>query len=237
MTWGHALTLDAPIAAQSQGVRLCRALLFAFGLALLAPVAAAQAQRIDFDIPAQALDQALEAFGAASGFQIFYETALTDGHTSRAVKGIFDRETALRILLDGSGLTGRAIASNTVTIAQSVGVGIELSQAKRAAVSRYGLMQAGIMSALCRSPVTRPGTYRIAMQYWIDPSGRIADVRLIGSSGYTRRDDAIVQAVQAVAFEPSLRSLPQPVTVAIEPTAVDAHDECMPNRAKQASAP
>jgi hypothetical protein len=213
---------------------LCRALLVGFSIAIFAqlgfaPAAVAQEQRIDFDIAAQPLDQALNAFGTVTGLQIFYETALTSGRRSRAVKGVLDRETALRALLAESNLTAHAIATNTISIAPSTGVNAELQQAKRASVAYYGFMQAGIMSVLCRNAETRPGAYRIAMQYWIDGSGRIARFKLITSSGDAERDSAIKQVMQTIVFQPSVRHIPQPVTLAIEPNSGEEPAGCAPN--------
>jgi len=233
------LTPDAQNAAQSRSVRLCRALLvgfsfavfaqFGFAQAAIAQAAIAQEQRIDFDIAAQPLDQALNAFGAVTGLQIFYEAALTSGRRSRAVKGVLDRETALRVLLAGSDLTAHAIATNTISIAPSTGVNAELQRAKQASVAYFGFMQAGIMSALCQNAETKPGAYRIAMQYWIDSSGRIARFKLIASSGDAERDSAIKQVMQTIVFQPSVRHIPQPVTLAIEPNSGEEPAGCAPN--------
>ncbi len=79
------MTQDAQNAAQSRSVRLCRALLVGFSFGVFAQfgfaqAAIAQEQRIDFDMAAQPLDQALNAFGAVTGLQIFYEAALIWHH-------------------------------------------------------------------------------------------------------------------------------------------------------------
>jgi secretin/TonB-like protein/TonB-like protein len=225
--WGCVLAPDA----QVRSGRLCRALLFGLGLSIsaFAHAVLAQERRTEFDIPAQAIDKALDGFGAASGFQVFYETALTAGRRSQPVKGTFDPTTALQLLLEGSGLTGRVIAADTITIVQANVIGPEQLQAKRAAFAYYGVMQAAVTAALCQSPETRPGPYRIAMQYWIDLSGQILRVRLIGSSGNEARDDAIVRAMQAVVLQPAASQLPQPVTLAIEPDEGGTPGICAPN--------
>jgi TonB family protein len=225
---GIVLTGIVPVSAQSCRVLLCGALMFGFPLS--AQTTAAQERRIELNIPAQAIDKALDTFGAISGFQIFYETALTAGRQSKAVNGIFARETALRLLLEGSNLTAHIIAADTITIAPSNAADADLHQAKRAAISYYGFMQAGITSALCRSAKTRPGTYRLAMQYWIDASGRITELRVIGSSGDQERDGAVAQAIRSVVFQPPLVNIPQPVTFAIEPRSPEDLAGCMPDR-------
>lgn len=190
----------------------------------LSPAALAQSLRtpatgsIAFDIPAQPLDQALEAFGAVSGLQIFYDNALTNGHRSTAVKGAFEPPAALQILLGGSGLTVRIIAVGTISVAKPPDAdALSKRQADRAYLPYYGLLQASIMKALCTSAQTRPGTYHIALQYWIDPAGQIARFKLLGSSGNDKRDAAVMTAMQGLILPPP-RDMPQPVTMAIEPT-------------------
>ena len=79
-------------------MRLCRALLFGVGLSICAQAAWAQDhRRVEFDIAAQAIDGALDKFAAATGFQVFYQTALTAGHQSQSVKGMFDPTAALQL--------------------------------------------------------------------------------------------------------------------------------------------
>jgi Secretin and TonB N terminus short domain/TonB C terminal len=207
-----------PSFARSRSVTRCCALLFGVGLSICVhPALAQDLQRVEFDIPAQAIDGALDRFAAASGFQVFYETALTAGHHSQSIKGVFDPAAALHLLLEGSGLTGKFIGPNTITITQTAEIGPALLSAKRAALAYYGVIQAAVTAALCQSTNTRPGSYRVAIQYWIGSSGEVSRVRLIGSSGDGARDDAIIRAIQMVVLQPQLSQLPQPVTLAIEP--------------------
>lgn len=230
---------DAHDFAQAWSARLCGALLFGLGLSASVQAASAQAipakavlaedQRAEFDIPTQAIDKALDRFGAITGFQVFYEAGLTAGRQSRSVKGAFDPAAALRRLLDGSGLTARVIAARTITIVQADEIGTELHRAKRAALASYGVMQAAVTAALCQNTETRPGAYRITMQYWIDPSGQVSRVRLIGSSGNQARDDAIVRVLQTVVLQLQPAQMPQPVTLAIEPGEQGGAAACAPN--------
>jgi TonB family protein len=196
---------------------------------------AAAAGSIAFNIPAQPLDQALDAFGAATGLQIFYENSLTDGRRSTAVEGVFEPRPALRMLLSGSGLTGRVIAPNTISIAGADDM--EAAQAKRQAELTYrpyyGFLQQGVMKALCGREETRPGNYHVAIQYWIDPAGRIERFRLIGSSGNAERDAAVLEAMRGIVLPPP-GDLPQPVTMSIEPVGASG---CGPRDAEAARVP
>lgn len=180
-----------------------------------------------FAIPAQAMDRALEAFSAASGIQVFYETTLTAGRRSTEVRGLMDREAALRRLLQGSNLTARLIAVDTITIAlASDEPDTALRQAKLSSIAYYGAMQADIMAALCRNALTRPGAYRAALQYWVDDSGSVARVRLLRSSDDDVRDDAIIRVLRATVFRPSPHMIPQPITFAVEPASSQGPVQC-----------
>ena len=53
-------------------------------------------QRIAFDIPAQPLDAALASYFRATGVQLLYDSALTAGRRSGAVRGNFTPRGALR---------------------------------------------------------------------------------------------------------------------------------------------
>jgi hypothetical protein len=122
-------------------------------------------------------------------------------------------------LLRGSDLTARVIATGTISIAKLTDADINETrrQTDVAYFPYFGLLQAGVMKALCSRAETRPGNYHIALQYWIDVRGKIARLRLIGSSGTSERDAAIMDAVQGLTLPPPGGDMPQPVTMAIEP--------------------
>jgi hypothetical protein len=218
-------------------VRSVRTLAVGVGAWILADCASAQHLRVELDVPAQPLDQALKAFGAATGSQVFYETELTAGRTSNRVQGVFEREAALQVLLRQSELVARTIAPDTFSIVPTDTLSPALREAKHASVFYYGMIQAGIMAALCRHPETAPGGYRATMQSWIDGGGRIAQVRLIGTTGERQRDEAIKRAVRDVVFQPAVAAIPQPVTLAIEPAAPGQSAGCRPDPGPQARGP
>lgn len=191
------------------------------------PNAAVPAGSIAFDIPSQPLDHALDDFAAASGLQIFYENAVTGGQRSAAVQGMFEPRAALRVLLSGSGLTARVIAPGTISVVRppASDTAAARRQSGRGYLPYYGFVQAGVMTVLCAHADTRPGNYHIALQYWIDPAGRLDGVKLIGSSGSAARDAAVMNAMQGLALPPP-GNMPQPVTMAIEPMPPSEPDGC-----------
>jgi iron complex outermembrane receptor protein len=79
-----------------------------------APAPAQQA----FDIPAQPLAAALDAFARHAGWQVGYPAVLAQGRTSGAVRGRMSPVDALAQLLAGTGLTYRTTGPNTVTLAE-----------------------------------------------------------------------------------------------------------------------
>ncbi|WP_372053102.1 TonB-dependent siderophore receptor (plasmid) [Tistrella mobilis] len=69
-----------------------------------------------FVIPAQPLDAALAAFGAASGVQLVYDAGITAGRRSQAVEGTMRADQALARLLAGTGLDYRFSGAGAATI-------------------------------------------------------------------------------------------------------------------------
>ena len=69
-----------------------------------------------FDIPAQALPDALAEFARQAEVRVVVRTALRSGARSNAVHGDYDAAGALRILLEGTGHAGHFTASHTAVI-------------------------------------------------------------------------------------------------------------------------
>ncbi|HYG25915.1 MAG TPA: TonB-dependent receptor [Caulobacteraceae bacterium] len=86
------------------------------GVAALTTPAAAAAQAVNFDMPAQPLTQALKTYGAAADQQLIYSERLVRGRQAPALKGEFAPDQALTLLLAGSGLTAERTPGGVVTI-------------------------------------------------------------------------------------------------------------------------
>ena len=80
------------------------------------PANGATERRQVFDIAAQPLAAALGAFGAQSGIQVGFESALAKGRHAPALKGRMTESEALHRLLDGSGLGWTLTAQRTLLI-------------------------------------------------------------------------------------------------------------------------
>lgn len=85
-----------------------------------APVATSAAR--PFNIPAQPLASALNAFGRQSGLQVTLASATSRGITSRPVQGSLTPQQALARMLDGTGIAFRITGEGTAVVGQSAPV-------------------------------------------------------------------------------------------------------------------
>ncbi len=88
----------------------------AMGVAMGAAGPGFAQEAISYAIPAGPLDNAIARFGAASGLQVLYTSAVTAGLQSPGVSGTLPPEEALAQLLAGSGLSYRFNGPNSVTL-------------------------------------------------------------------------------------------------------------------------
>jgi hypothetical protein len=192
------------------------------------PVALAPpVQEVVYDIPSQNLAEALSAYAAATGVQVLYETSLTSGQNSAAVRAKLTPEAALQMLLADTGLVGRRTDVDAITIFRE--------NRNRAAEESpvvpdpqfLGALQASILKALCNRAETRPGNYRMALQLWITSSGTIRRAALLDSTGNAQRDAVLTEVLHDVrigALPPA--GLSQPVTLAVVPRSPLQPPEC-----------
>ncbi len=78
--------------------------------------AAAVPERRSYDIPAQNMAQALEAFGRQSGKAVLFDPTRMVGVRSQPVRGSLSIDEALRLLLAGSGLAARRANANAYVV-------------------------------------------------------------------------------------------------------------------------
>ena len=69
-----------------------------------------------FDIPAEALSQALRSFGQTAGEQIIFTEDLVSGLTFSGLRGDFSAEAALQRLLQGTGLVAERTPAGVIMI-------------------------------------------------------------------------------------------------------------------------
>lgn len=99
--------------------------LIAFGIPALAglgiagaagPKAASSDAPLIFQIPAQSLATALQAYGQRAGVQVLYESELAAGRQSVAVEGEYASDRALKLLLSATDLEVHYIRPDAITL-------------------------------------------------------------------------------------------------------------------------
>lgn len=227
------MTPDAP--ARAWSARLCRALMFGVCLVLAPPKVSAQEAQIDFDITAQPLAAALEQYGAVAGRNVLYNSNLTAGLHSSAVYGPMTADIALARLLAGSGLSARVLGETSFVLypapatAQAV-LPVPVNH-------YYARLQTGLRAALCAEADARPGRYRIALQFWIDPAGNVERFARLGSAGSAAVDAGIDRALRRMQVDaPPPTGLAQPVTLVVVPQGPGTTMACNASPARRAGA-
>ncbi|MGO4713197.1 hypothetical protein [Bradyrhizobium sp. 2TAF24] len=188
--------------------------------------------RLHFDIPSQTLTEALESYSVVTGRQVVYNGRLASGRSSMMIRGLLTPEQALEGLLQGTGLSPHYVAADAFLLEPNpLGEGSPVNTAPPGAVARYyGQLQLGLKRAFCADRRLQPGSYRVAVSFWIGPSGAVSRADLLSTTGDAVRDDAISQAVYGLAVgAPPPAGFAQPVVLVIEPQA--AARDCAPDRA------
>lgn len=96
--------------------QLLQTTLCASVLALSAPAFAQAEQLVTYDIAAQNLGEALNAFGLRSGIRLTFSSDAVEGKRAQELKGAYEPRKALEILLRGTDLTYRMGENNSVVI-------------------------------------------------------------------------------------------------------------------------
>jgi hypothetical protein len=183
---------------------------------------------MEFDIPAQALDQALSAFRTVARVQIFYETALTAGRQSREVKGSFAPGRALQTLLGGTGLLVRRTDVDAFAILPGQAEP-DRAQAPASHPDEHfvSALQNGVLDLLCRNSQTRPGRYKVALELWIAPTGAIQHSALMASTGDVALDTALLRALRGGSINAAPPAkVPQPFILTVAPRAPSETGDC-----------
>jgi hypothetical protein len=186
--------------------------------------------QLAFDIPAQPLLSALEAYSSVTGIETVYDSAVARGRRSTAVQGKFVAEDALRTMLIGTSLSARSISQDAFTV--------ELQQAPAQAAtdqtpdtsehrSYFGLIQAGLERAFCKDNQIRPGSYRVVLKFTIAANGQIRQPSVVGTTGSEDRDRMVLQTLENVSLGSSPPAdLQQPIMMVILPQSSGAALNC-----------
>lgn len=185
--------------------------------------AGARADRFEFDIPAQSLKLALDAFSATTGLELVYDSSLTAPHWSSGLKGAFTADEGASHLLATSGLTARAVAPGAITIAAVPDRPSAAAARSRPDSSRHAAyfaeIQDSFAKAFCHPSATAPDGLRALVRFRIGSSGALERLEMLGPVEEPARQ-AMVEALGRVTLQgPPPTDLPQPVMLLILPQA------------------
>jgi hypothetical protein len=174
-----------------------------------------------FNIPAQPLVSALEAYSSLTGIETLYDSAVARGRWSTAVQGKFTAMDALRTMLIGTSLSARAISQDAFTVEfQRDPAQAATDQTPDRSEHRFyfGLIQSGLERAFCKDNQIRPGGYRVVLKFTIAANGQIRQPSVIGTTGSEDRDRMILRTLENVSVGSSPPAdLQQPIMMVILP--------------------
>jgi hypothetical protein len=205
----------------------------------------ATAALIHFDLPAQPLAEALEAYDRITRLSVMAQTRLLSGRMSANVSGDYSSHDALQYLLAGTGLDAMYTEPDEAVIVPLSSTAAPepsppaLAPLTVAASDIDGAMDTGdfrsyaamvqtrLTDALCASPLTRPGSYRLVAQLRIDAAGSVVASKVVGSTGNPSRDAAIARAMQDMTLDSAPpAALPEPLTILLRPHGVGIDTDC-----------
>ena len=133
-------------------------------------------------------------------------------------------------IVDGRAAPARPLADALRAYGLITGISVPAPEALQRLLSRTGLQAhfpaANAAIILCRSALTRPGSYRLALRLRIAASGSVATLKQAGSTGRPVRDAVISRSLRAQVFEPPPPAMPQPITILLRPDG--AGGACQP---------
>ena len=184
-----------------------------------------------FDIPAQPVSSAIEAFAVASGVQVIYDRPRGAQPRSNPIQGTFTPRAALNSLLEGTGLNARftddqdAVLTPTPLASASAsqdldGLGSTLPKLFMAPLRVEGsvvldagrpddtsarlyatAVQAQLQQVLSSDPRTARGDYDARLELWIGPAGDIRQAGIAQTSGQAQRDADILMVVRRLVMD------------------------------------
>lgn len=201
----------------------------------------ASASAVHFELPAEPLADAIAAYGRMTGLSVLVGTKLLEGRVSAAVSGDYSPREALQRVLAGTGLQASFTSADAAVLVpapqssppplpdSNSAPPIAGAQMGGADYRAYAAMiQTRLADVLCRSPQTRPGSYRLLVQLRIDGAGAIVASQLVESTGIPARDVAIESEIRSVTLDsPPPAGLRQPVTVLFRPQDDRVNTDCL----------
>ncbi len=220
--WSCVLTAVA-LGATRMRRRGCCIPLVAASLTFVSVSGHANDEAKSFDIPAQSLSMALEAFSTASGYQLLVADRVPATALSSPVQGVFAPRDALSRLIAGAGFEVTYTSARAAILVRGTRALQEDAQQR----VRYEIsLQADTIDRLCQSAVTRPGSYRAAIDIWVAPTGRVQRAELLDSTGDSGRDQQLLSALRTMTTAGPPGAMTQPTTLIIQPKPDDRRNVC-----------
>lgn len=205
-----------------------------------------------FDIPRVPLAVALSRFHVLTGQSLLYDDAIAEGRMGGPLQGEHTPGAALRELLVGSGIVVHYTSQAAFILIRpeappttsyefaAAEAEAETGAAKAAALAArrgyYEELQARVAAALCGDPATMPGSYRLALNIWLDEKTPRVERVALHSTGNERRDARIAARLTGLALESAPpEDLAQPITLLILPRQPVQTGDCQTVRADAVS--
>lgn len=187
--------------------------------------------RRSFDIPAQSLDSALTEYFRETGVQLLYDSALTAGRRSSAVRGNYSLREALRLLLAGTKLIARysranaAILTNVDTAVDAPLIPLgrvvlreraaprRLSQFER--MTYYGQIEDALQARLRNDERTKKLIFTIFVQLRINDDGRVDLLKINRGTGDRSMDRLLTEVLTGTVISKPPEGLTQPLIISL----------------------
>ncbi len=202
----------------------------ALGVLLLWPSVGLSATTAMFDLPAQPLSKALAAFSEQTGISILVTSDLIKNKTAAPVHGQLAPQAALQRLLEPTDLEIRRVGESAWTLLprHRHHDSATLSPSEGTVTRAYaGAVQRHLGLLLCREHSDRLGRFRLALQLWIAPDGRIERVHVLDSPDAPRWGATVREALEGSRMAAPPAGQPSPVTVLLR--ATDGASPCDEN--------
>jgi len=187
----------------------------------------------NFEIPAQPLITALDAYNLQTGSLLFYDSRLVQGIRSSAVTGDMSAQDALAALLAGTNLSPVRTNNGVITLMMNA-QSIRYSPAPAFAAPLLTLdaisvdpprggdhrfyaasLAYAIQGALQHNAYLRRKNYRLDLNVWVTRSGEIENFQFIEPVDNQMMDRTIASVLHQLTVEQAPADLDQPVHVKI----------------------
>jgi TonB family protein len=192
---------------------------------------------IAFDIGAEALSAALDAYSSVSGISVICDGSLARGRVSAPIRDTMTPRAALEALLQNTGLSGIFTgAGNAIIVMKpSIAAGINGAAAAGAVVplgaihvdapggaplpigshGLYAKLMEFEMQRVLSRDARAGGHFEAKLRVWVDATGVVRRLDLVTSTAREPLGQAIVQPFKNIRIGPPPPGLPQPVSIRV----------------------